>query len=48
MQRTQEPGILGANSSRADSAQDVVRDKEGHKEQEGNLHSSGGQSQDRA
>lgn len=32
MQRTQEPEILGASSSRADSAQDIVRDKEGHKD----------------
>lgn len=35
MQRTQETEILGASSSRADSTQDIVRDKEGHNEQEG-------------
>lgn len=34
MQRTQEPEILGVSSSKADSAQDIIRDKEGHRNKE--------------
>lgn len=48
MWRIQDSEISEAGRSRADSAQDIIRDKEGQMEQEEYQHNSGDQSQDGA